>query len=915
MAARRADVFCLLLLFIFIYTCFCIRKSCFCQPDGISITITGLCKEQEETFVYSSLFAVRSKSIARYRKRSLICLLLLACGDVERCPGPQYEQIKSFTNMKGIKFLHQNIRGIFHNMANLTALLSYENRIDILTLSETHIEAQNGCDNNDLYTIPGYNFISRCREIGKGGGVATYISEQLTWKRREDLEVNDIECIWLEIFPKNAKSFLICCMYRPPDSSLYLNSRFNEILREMLIAVNKLTLETIIMGDVNVNYLKQGDHREIKDIFKLQSFVQLVKKPTRITQDTETLIDVIFTNKSSTISHTDVLPLSLSDHDCIGCVRKVNHQKFKSRTTRCRNYNKYDPEKLNTDINNHDWQPMYEMSSVESSWEYFKTTVHAIIDKHAPVITKMVKGRSCPWLSAEIKKHMNNRDKLLRKARKTKKASNWLENRHNPRKFWKTIKSIFPAGKSSSPTNSDQPDAAEKLLYANKFCRYFSDCARKLKDVAFPLRNLIWRYTPIISTRTDKLFHFHYVTKVFVEKELKKSLKRKKATGADDIPPGVLKDAATLLSQPLAFIINLSLRTSTIPSDWKIAKVTPLFKGGNSSEETNYRPISVLPIVSKILERAVHHQLIDYLESNNLLSRNQFGYRRKRSTEMATTLLTDNIRKEVDSGNLVGAIFVDLSKAFDTLSHGLLLSKLCSYGIKGIALNWFSDYLFNRKQYCVVNNVASEEKSIVCGVPQGSILGPILFLLYFNDFEECVKYSEVIEFADDTVLYFASKRLQDIEDKFNYDLEKIAEYLKDNELVINLRKGKTESMVFGTQKRLSMYSRQMNLYYNDVPISSTTHYKYLGTVLDPSLNMNENFNTIYKRASNKLRLLSSLKMGLTADAVRKIYTAIILPGLSYCSNVQLKFSDTQIKRLESIDNRARILTQQNTTSL
>jgi len=230
-----------------------------------------------------------------------------------------------------------------------------------------------------------------------------------------------------------------------------------------------------------------------------------------------------------------------------------------------------------------------------------------------------------------------------------------------------------------------------------------------------------------IHQRTQNVFTFGYVSKLFVEKQLS-TLKRNKATGSDGIPPNFLKDAASGISAPLSFIINLSLRTSSIPSDWKLAKVVPLHKKGDSSLESNYRPISVLSVCSKILERAVHHQLIDFLEREELFSNSQYGYRKHRSTEHATIFLTDNIRKSIDKGNLLGALFVDLSKAFDTLSHAILLGKLKSYGIKGIALNWFKDYLFNRKQFCEIDGVKSELHHIVCGVPQGSILGPSYYI-------------------------------------------------------------------------------------------------------------------------------------------------------------------------------------------
>ena len=226
---------------------------------------------------------------------------------------------------------------------------------------------------------------------------------------------------------------------------------------------------------------------------------------------------------------------------------------------------------------------------------------------------------------------------------------------------------------------------------------------------------------------TNQKFGFKYVSRIFVEKELK-SLKRKSAAGWDHLPPCMLKDCTRVISGPLTHLINLSLTSGTVPNDWKIAKVTPIHKSGSIDDYNNSRPISVLPVLSKILERAVHTQFIQYIESNNILSKYQFGYRKKRSTELATILLADNIRKEIDSRKLVGAIFVDLSKAFDALSHSVLLEKLKSNGVDESSQNWFRDYFFNRKQFVVVNGCKSRMENVICGVPQG----PFWDLCYFS---------------------------------------------------------------------------------------------------------------------------------------------------------------------------------------
>ena len=210
-----------------------------------------------------------------------------------------------------------------------------------------------------------------------------------------------------------------------------------------------------------------------------------------------------------------------------------------------------------------------------------------------------------------------------------------------------------------------------------------------------PLTNFIWRYNKPFKSRTTENFEITYISKIFIEKELR-ALKRNKSSGLDELPPGMLKDCASYISQPLCHILNLSIKNSTVPNLWKLAKITPIFKSGNKEQPSNYRPISVLPVLSKILEKAVHHQFLAFLENNKLLNESQFGYRKNRSTKLAAALFCDNIRRDINIGKMVGAVYLDLSKAFDTIGHGLLLDKLSTYGVKGKELQWFTSYLFNR---------------------------------------------------------------------------------------------------------------------------------------------------------------------------------------------------------------------------
>ena len=289
------------------------------------------------------------------------------------------------------------------------------------------------------------------------------------------------------------------------------------------------------------------------------------------------------------------------------------------------------------------------------------------------------------------------------------------------------------------------------------------------------------------------------VSKIFIEKQLR-NLKRNKSTGVDELPPGLLKDCASEIAQPLSYIIKFSLKNSQIPSEWKHALITPIFKSGSADGNNNYRQISILPALSKILEKCVHQQLMSYLEENNLLFCRQFGYRKKRSTELAASILLDDIRKEVDQGQLVGVIYLDLSKAFDTIAHSILLEKLTAYGINDCELAWLTSYLFHRSQQVVLDNIRSESQQVNCGVPQGSILGPLFFLIFFNDFPDALLRARVIQFADDTVIYFSAHDFYVIEKVLNNELSNVYTYLQENDLVINLKKGKRSRCCVGLAK-------------------------------------------------------------------------------------------------------------------
>ena len=317
--------------------------------------------------------------------------------------------------------------------------------------------------------------------------------------------------------------------------------------------------------------------------------------------------------------------------------------------------------------------------------------------------------------------------------------------------------------------------------------------------------------------------------------------------------------------------------------------------------------------MSKILERAVQKQLLSYLESEKSLTNSQYGFRPKRSTEMAATAFFDSIRCEVDKGNLVGAIFIDLRKAFDTLSHSKLIEKLSSYGIDNIELDWFTDYLFQRHITVAYRDSLSDKQKLFSGVAQGSILGPLLFLIYFNDVVDIIKNSHIIKYADDTVLYYTGKNIQQIEDKLSEDICHLADWFEDNELIINLKKGKSEVMLFGTSQKLGRLNKTLNIKYRYHNVNVTLVFKYIGIHIDSTLNLNSHFDKVFKKAAGRLKLLEKLLHQMDMKTATTIYNTMIVPILTYYSVHLINRKLIHQRNLKSFVTRAKNIINKNSS--
>ena len=365
-----------------------------------------------------------------------------------------------------------------------------------------------------------------------------------------------------------------------------------------------------------------------------------------------------------------------------------------------------------------------------------------------------------------------------------------------------------------------------------------------------------------------------------------------KSTGPVSIPLKMIKDVVDIIVVPLCHIINISFATGVFPDILKIAKVHPLHKGGSTLDPNNFRPISLLSIFDKIIEKLMHKRLYEFLEVNNILFENQFGFRKNNSTVYALMEITEKIKESIDNNKLGCGIFIDLKKAFDTVNHKILLSKLEHYGIRGNLLSWFESYLTDRKQFVSFNGENSDPKDILCGVPQGSVLGPLLFLIYINDLPNVSDKLKFYLFADDTNIYFESSDLKVLEKVINEELKHLSLWLKVNRLALNI--SKTNFVIFHSSQR--NLKHQVTLKLDKKAINQKDNIKYLGVIIDCHLNWKHHILNVSKKISRSIGVMYRIRKYVNINILKSLYYSLIYSHIVYAIQIWGSASNTELEK-------------------
>ena len=846
--------------------------------------------------------------------------------------------ISENNNSKGLTLLHMNISSLPYHFDEFTTLLSELNtNFKVIGITETRLTTKK--DPVNSIEIENYNIEHTPTKSDKGGALL-YISKEIDYKTRDDLKIYKeklLESVFIEILAGSNKNTIIGCIYKHPGLTTQdFTFDFIQPLIDKIAIENK---NIVLLGDFNVDllhYESNNPTREFLDLMFSASLIPQITIPTRLTVRSKTLIDNIFTTSIDENSISGNLESCISDHYAqfliFPSLRSFNQNNIKKHT---RSYKNLDSKKFKEELRSIKWATALANvnNDVNESLKKFLNLTNRLIDKYAPmkqVTKKQMKTQSKPWITKGILTSIRKKDKIHKKSLKAKdqgrkEALNqeykiyknlltnitrkskenyykqyFKDNKNNLIKVWKGIKEIILIKK----TNKSQINclkigeeySTDSKKIAKHFNKYFGTIAKNI-DKKTPKSKK--KFSDYLKNQNVTSFLLSPVT----EKEISNlivSLNARKATGPNSIPNFILKEFKEELKVPLTIITNMSFVTGQFPQKAKEAYIIPVYKKGDKLEKSNYRPISLLPNISKLIEKAMYTRLYKFLEKYKYLYKKQFGFRNSHSTNHALISITEKIRESLDKNEYSCGVFLDFQKAFDTVNHEILIKKLHHYGIRGITNQWFKSYLTNRTQKTKVNDCISEEIEITYGVPQGSILGPLLFLVYINDMHEAVTHSLIHHFADDTNILYCNKSLKKINKYINHDLSQIVQWLRANRISLNANK--TELIIFRPKNK--NITKQLNFRISGQKINTVNKTKYLGIYLDQHLTWNFQLNQIKTKLSRSCGLLAKLRYHVKTELLRTVYFAIFDSILRYAVQVWGQCRNQAVKEIEKLQNKA-----------
>ena len=841
-----------------------------------------------------------------------------------------------------------NAQSINAKINELTSLLgeleSHNFSFSALCIQETWLEHD---ADTSLLQIPGYTLISLGRTCSAHGGLIIYLQDKYTFHICDLYKGSDLwEGLFIEISGNNLKHpITLGNIYRPPrfnNNNITVQNFIDEI-NPVISRLGNNTHNVILVGDYNIDLLSlenRETYQQYLDMFISNSFFPKLTFPTRFSKTRGTLIDQIFCKlTSSTLKcHSGIILSNASDHlPYFTCIDSSPPPQKSPKFARINVYNESSIQSFINEIETSLVDSHFDnniMGNPNSNYDKLESIIIKAKETYLPnklVRFKKYKHKKHNWVTNAILKSIKFRDNLyksmllsksdpesyetcrinlkaynkilnkcIREAKANYYTSLFSKFKSDIRKTWQSINEILFKTKRPAdiPTYLKLEDERieDNLNIAIKFNDFFVNIGPTLSS---KIKSKSGKsYQTYLKHTITHSFQFQTVTTEIVSKSIRK-IASKSSSGHDGISTNLLQRINHVIAPTLTLIINQSLASGIFPNRLKIAKVIPLFKKGDIHIVDNYRPISLLPALSKVFEKIVFKQLYDYFLTKKLLYNSQYGFREGHSTEFASLEFIDRISQDLDQGKIPIALYLDLSKAFDTLDHSILLAKLKYYGVRNTELDWFNSYLNDRYQYVEINGSKSPQQRVTTGVPQGSILGPLLFIIYMNDLHIATRIFHSILYADDTTLQtplcafkiqLIPSEIENLSKSINSELSKIQEWLAINKLSLNI--SKTKYMLFH-HKQKDVSHIELNLEINNTPLEKVSDFNFLGLIINENLTWQSHINKLSGKISRSLGVMNRLKRFLSSDVLRIIYNSMILPHLQFgilcwgCENSRL----------------------------
>ena len=843
----------------------------------------------------------------------------------------EYKQPKNVKYVKPneLNIFSLNIRSLNKNLNAILDNLSEYQKYDILAFNETSCNTDKLANGLDDLLIEGFHppiVQSPVRQSGRGGGLATYVNKRVC-------SVEDINKIDLNFeSPSNDGEFLFikinCCknfkktvivgnVYRSPSRK---REKFNELLDSVLHKLDRhKTKQILLVGDFNSDLIRHEfdiDGQNLIDTTTNRGFIQVISRPTRITDHSATLIDHIYTNKIENLISTSVLTVDLSDHLATyaiialdGEFRYNNIYQNNCDKADFRLFNAANDEKFSQLISDENWD-IPDGLDAQGQYDHLMDIYVKHYNTAYPLITKRERRKNerllpkkwiLPWLedasarknrlyhayvknpTVENKTKYNKMRKFINKH--TKIAKDKYHNKYfdqykdNSKKQWQMINSLLNRKNNKSGTiklqDSEGTITSTPNKVAEKFNDYFSNIAFELKnknsEAAHYNQNDFQNFMPNLEQNS-------MYTRPVDSSEVYEIIKnmKNKATLDTKVNPLKIANSDFKFTNALAKIISSSFQEGIFPQQLKVARVVPVFKSGSRNDVANYRPISLLDSFSKIYEKLMHNRVVEFMESNESFHELQYGFRSGRSCEHALLTAQNHILHSLNKQQISLLLLIDFSKAFDMVEHSILLKKFEYYGIRGTTKKWFASYLCNREQFVSVNGIDSIKKTIKYGVPQGSILGPLLFVIYINDLPNIFRLAKFILYADDANIIISGQSMHEIEQQLAELIPALTKWVGSNGLKLNLKK--TNYMIFSKRKIENM----RDVFISGIKIERKSECRFLGVIIDDKLCWAKHINAVKAKMSRYVGIMYRIKSLLPVKARLQIFHSFVQSHLNFC---------------------------------